>query len=146
MKFTLKNVKDLQKSTDNDLVKEACNYIVDRWDDYDDKKSIVNEVLEYGCKSGIVSSLIYYTDTSKFFEKYKNEINEALYYSDIKNPCDYFEDWDDEDSLCLDAINQNILAWYGFEYGMHEVCANFDYFSNENDNEEKEINGGGNDE
>lgn len=68
----------------------------------DEIKAYMNDVLNYGCSSGCVSSLIYYSDTDKFFTKYHDEILEML--EDFKNECDInFE------------INSNNLAWFGYE-------------------------------
>ena len=69
MKLTLKNIKKIKQDTDNKLTKDVCNYVIGKWHDYDNKNSIFTDVLHYGCQSGIVSSLIYYSDTMKFYQK-----------------------------------------------------------------------------
>lgn len=63
MKLTLNNIKAIKRNTDSRLTKRVCNYVIDRWRDYDDKKHIFTDVLYYGCQSGTVGFLIYYTDT-----------------------------------------------------------------------------------
>ena len=74
MKLTLKNIKEL-KSNATPLEKRVLNYIVDEWGNYDDKKNIFTDVLNYGCQSGMVGFLIYYSDTTKFYKRYQEEIN-----------------------------------------------------------------------
>ena len=77
MKLSLSNIKEIKQNTDNKLTKNVCNYVIDSWHDYNDKKAIFTDVLNYGCQSGIVGSLIYYSDTVKYYKKYKEEIKSA---------------------------------------------------------------------
>ena len=129
MKLTKENVKKLKgKSALTDYV---LDYVLDRWDDYDDKTAIFSDVLDHGCQSGIVSRLIYYSDTTKFYDDHKDEINALLYdlmeETGIYNPSDLFGDkWDKEDPLALDVINKNLLAWFGFEETLRAIGSVFD--------------------
>jgi len=71
-----------------------------------------------GCQSGIVDSLVCCSDTIKFFEKHKDEINELL--RDMLSDCgcavqQLLKDWNSDDPLAMDMYNQNLLAWFGFE-------------------------------
>ena len=52
MKLTLANIKELKRNSDSPLLKRVCNYVIDRWSDYNDKKGIFTDVLHYGCQSG----------------------------------------------------------------------------------------------
>ena len=131
MKLTLTNVKELKRNTKNPLTKHVCNYVIDRWSDYDDKKHIFTDVLDYGTQSGIVGQLIYYTDTVRFYKQYRQEINELLY--DLMNgtglyaPSELFGSrWDKEDPLAQDTYNQNLLAWFGFEETLRNIGYNFE--------------------
>lgn len=38
----------------------------------------LSDIAEHGCASGCASSHIYYSDTSKFFDKYESDIQEYL--------------------------------------------------------------------
>lgn len=130
MKLTLTNVKNLKK-TATPLQKRVCNYVIDRWSDYDDKKGIFTDVLYYGCQSGTVGFLIYYSDTVKFYKQYKNEIDALLYeiMSDtgIYSPKDLFgKRWDEEDPLGNSDYNMNLLAWFGFEETLRNIGRNFE--------------------
>lgn len=73
MKLTLKNVKGL-KPTASTLQKRVLNYVIDEWSAYDDKTNIFTDVLRYGCQSGVVGFLIWYTDTVRFYHRYKTEV------------------------------------------------------------------------
>lgn len=84
------------------------------------------DVLQGGCQSGIEGELIYYTDTLRFYRRYQDEINamltEALQESGIESPAALFGDkWDNDDPLARDTLNQNLLAWFGYE----ETCRKF---------------------
>jgi len=84
----------------------------------EDVTSFLEDVTQYGCISGMVGALIYYTDTLKWYKKFKTDINQL-----IKDETDSYGEnvltmlngWDDTDPLILDTSNQNLLAWYSFE-------------------------------
>jgi hypothetical protein len=79
----------------------------------------LEEVVKHGCVNGCVSSLIYYTDTIKFHDKFENEIWEMLYneYQDFgyKNIPEYIASFNG--SKDIGSIDQfkNLLAWYAVE-------------------------------
>lgn len=137
MKFTKTNIKKFNKQAikENDgLLESVTEYILDKFDEYNDPKTIVTEVLEHGCVSGIVGDLICYYDTTAFYDKNKEKINKLLY--DIMEECDIYNlnelfghgdvQWDEEDPLALDYYNKNILAWFGFEECMRRFASNFE--------------------
>ncbi|MGN0797228.1 MAG: hypothetical protein ACI4M5_03395 [Christensenellales bacterium] len=134
MKLTLKNIKEL-KSTATPLEKRVLQYIADEWGNYSDKKNIFTDVLNYGCQSGMVGFLIYYTDTVRFYNQYKDEID-GLLYELMNNTGIYFlpelfsNKWDKEDPLATDEYNQNLLAWFGFEETMRKIGYNFEQLDN----------------
>jgi hypothetical protein len=130
MKLTKENVEKMQG--ESPLIDYVLNYILRRWDDYDDKTAIFSEVLEHGCQSGIVTSLIYYDDTTNFYDYHKEEINALLYdlmaETGIYNPSELFGDdkWDKEDPLALDVLNKNLLAWFAFEETLRAIAGKFE--------------------
>lgn len=135
MKLTLANIKKLKRNSASLLYKRVCNYIIDRWSDYSDKKNIFTDVLYHGCQSGIVGELIYYTDTVRFYKQYRNEINELLYdtmnSTGLYSPSDLFgEKWDMEDPLAQNDFNQNLLAWFGFEETLRKIGVSFEQLEN----------------
>ena len=130
MKLTKANVQAIKRDGTK-LEKEVCRYILGEWSDYTDKKAIFTDVLYHGCQSGIVGSLIYYTDTVAFYKQHREEINallqETMDECGSYNPSDLFGDkWDKEDPLVLDTYNQNLLAWFGFEETMRKIAYQFD--------------------
>ena len=135
MKLTLSNVKAISKSSDNSLTKRVCRYVSERWSEYDQKRYLFTDVLDYGCISGSVRFLIYYRDTVNFYNKYKTEINALLYENmrdiGITSLSGMFGDsWDKEDPLAIDTHNQNLLAWFGFEEALRNIARNFEDLEN----------------
>ena len=135
MKLTLSNVKEIKRNSDSPLTKRVCNYVIGRWSDYNDKKYIFTDVLHNGCCSGVVSELIYYYDTVRFYKQYRQEINEMLYNimneTGLYAPSELFGDkWDKEDPLAQDDFNQNLLAWFGFEETLRNIGCNFETLQN----------------
>lgn len=130
MKLTRSGVQEIKRKSENKLTKRVCNYVISRWSDYEDKKHIFTDVLNYGCQSGIVGELIYYTDTVRFYQQYRQEINNLLYDTmngtGLCSPSELFGDkWDKEDPLAQDTHNQNLLAWFGFEETLRIIGYNF---------------------
>lgn len=135
MKLTLSNVKEIKRNSNSPLTKRVCNYVIGRWGDYNDKKYIFTDVLHNGCCSGVVSELIYYYDTVRFYKQYRQEINEMLYNimneTGLYAPSELFGDkWDKEDPLAQDDFNQNLLAWFGFEETLRNIDYNFETLQN----------------
>lgn len=131
MKLTLANIKEIKRNSESPLLKRVCNYVISRWSDYDDKKHIFTDVLNYG----VVGELIYYTDTVRFYKQYRQEINNLLYDTmsgtGLYAPSELFGDkWDKEDPLAQDTYNQNLLARFGFEETLRNIGYNFEKLEN----------------
>ncbi len=73
--------------------------------DYDNPADFFSDLQNHGCVSGLVSSLIYYTDTHAFFDKYYEEIEDLR--------CEYEEETGEQIHLQHDL--KNFLAWFAFE-------------------------------
>lgn len=81
--------------------------IEDILDNIEDNPNYVKEVIEYGCESGVVSSLIYYYQTESIFKQFYNEIL-AIY---------------DTHKLDIDIeVNANNLVWLAYEHVCNEIC------------------------
>ena len=131
MKLTLKSIKEIKRNTENKLTKRVCDYVIDEWSSYDDKKHIFTDVLYHGCQSGMVGFLIWYSDTTAFYKKYIEEINTLLYNvqssTGLYGMKDLFgKKWDEEDPLAIEDFNQNLLAWFGFEETLRNVGLQFE--------------------
>ena len=111
-------LEDLKGS--NKLTNHVIDYYMDReYESSDELLKSMEDLQQYGCISGMINELIYYDDTTKFFDKYKEEINELL-----SNLIDgtglsmqelFGDKFDNDDPLIVDYNNKNLLAWFGFE-------------------------------
>lgn len=99
-------------------------------EDSEDRERSLEELCLNGCESGLVGSLVYYSDTIKFFEENKSEINELLMEvidSTGLPPHELFKNWDKDDPLAMETSNQNLLAWFGFEETARIMFDNKDF-------------------
>ena len=74
-------IKELKNK--NKLYERVINEILEDSKDYSGtiKERIIqrcNEIVQYGCVSGMVSSLIYYADTISFYNNYYEEITKIV--------------------------------------------------------------------
>lgn len=77
----MKRIKELKNK--NKLYERVIDEILEDSKDYEGtiKERIIqrcNDIVELGCVSGTVSSLIYYTDTISFYNNYYEEITEIV--------------------------------------------------------------------
>ncbi len=74
--------------------------------EYDDPRIFFKDLLQYGCQSWMVWSLIRYRDTHKFFEKHYEEIQEII---------EELEQQGIEVKIPSNTDLKNFLAWLWFE-------------------------------
>lgn len=77
----------------------------------EDPKSFFEDLLQYGCQSWMVSSLVRYKDTHEFFNKHYDEIEEIRY--------DLEKQWIEIKFPTNDL--KNFLAWLSFEHKAYEL-------------------------
>lgn len=87
----------------------VINDILDNGESDEEISNYINNVLTYGCQSGCVSSLLYYSDTNKFFNNYSDEILSIL------------DDLNDAGGIPFE-IDANNLAWLGYEHTMSIIA------------------------
>ena len=114
------NIETLENLTTSSQLAEETKTIILNHVDEDYFESWFEDLMQNGCVSGMVSELIYYSDTTKFYEKHQERINEMLkdlmWEIGADNLAGIFGDkFDSEDPLCLETTNQNLLAWFAFE-------------------------------
>ena len=79
------------------------------YEEEDEIREYILEVLHYGCVSGVVSSLIYYHQTKDFFQKYFEEILEIA--NEVK-----------EYGFNID-LNCNDLSWLAYEEIVRRIAS-----------------------
>lgn len=80
--------------------------------EYDNPKDFFEDLLQYGCQSWMVWSLIRYKDTHEFFDKHYDEIEELRY--------ELNEQWIELD-IPTHSDLKNFLAWLSFEEKAREL-------------------------
>ena len=100
------------------------NKTIKEWvlEEVKDETLNIEEVVKYGCVNGSVSSLIYYSDTVKFYDQFEDEIWDMLHEDtenfgndNILQTIGQFNGAENVGSL--DQF-KNLLVWYAVE----ETC------------------------
>ena len=125
----VKKLKQLATQSKSPLTKKVALIIASKKTDggYDTLESVFTDISN-GLQSGVISELIYYSDTIKWYKKYKKEIAKMLMNSMNEMGVDSLSDvfgknWEKSDPFAEDTQNQNLLAWYSFE----ETARNLSY-------------------
>jgi hypothetical protein len=88
-------------------------------DEVKDGSINLEELVKHGCVNGCVSSLIYYADTTAFYNKFEEEIWEMLFHDHqefgFNSIPEYIASFNG--SKDVGSIDQfkNLLAWYAVE-------------------------------
>ena len=100
-----KQLERIKESTDNELEKWVIEEIIDGRESDEEIKTFFEDLRVSGCKGGMISELIYYSDTHKFFDEFQGEIEELK------------EEMEDSmgEPLQIKGDVKNWLAWFGFE-------------------------------
>jgi hypothetical protein len=87
-------------------------------------------IVEKGCGSGIVPSLLVMEECGNFFNEYKEEIGEiiteTIALSEYSSLDKIFPEFEESDPLCLGLQNQTTLAWYSYEKACQELVDEVD--------------------
>jgi hypothetical protein len=131
MRDEVRTVKTIpRKYAKNKLERVVLVWINQTGVDYQNgAEGALEDLLRGGCQSGMVSDLIYYHDTVRFYRRHKKDIHALLktVMADFGSagPAGLFGDkWDGADPLAEDTANQNLLAWFGFEEAARCVASN----------------------
>lgn len=119
-KTTIKNytpISGLEKSTKSLLIRNI---------DSNNLQGFFDDLSVMGCASGVVSGLIYYSETLAFYRKNKTDINNLVSETLMNYGFNSMEElfgsrFNSEDPLCLETNNQNLLAWFGFEMTVRKI-------------------------
>ena len=109
----------LENTMEGTLKHEVAEIIMDQVDGLENEEilSTVEEMVTYGCQSGVVSALITYSDTELFFDKHANEIFELV------------EDAKQEGIMDMNnfTLSKNNRAWFAFETITQEIYQEMEY-------------------
>ena len=103
----------VENTMEGTLKHEVAEIIMDQVSELDDSEILgsVEEIVTYGCQSGVVTSLITYTDTETFFDTYANEIFELVEDAKANGLID----------MNNFTLSKNNLAWFAFETIAQEI-------------------------
>ena len=108
-----KTIRDVLRAIAQDhtskLRAEVANTVLES--EYDDLSQWFSHLLRHGCASGMVPSLIYYSDTHSFFDRHYEEIGflRQLCEDDFGEP------------LKVQHDLKNWLAWFAFEETARQI-------------------------
>ena len=107
----LKNVLETMETETTGVKNDVTNYLLEYSDNDEDLQAHIEDLTNYGCESGQVNHLIYYSDTVEYFEENENEIMEMLEQFGIE---------EFEGSEFIDALSQNFNRLDDFETRMND--------------------------
>ena len=100
--------------------------------DTQDRDTIRNTA-EQGCSGGTIGELIYYADTSAFYQKYKEEIWRRLWdsyqdmYADVgDNILHFIGGFNGAADVGSETQLHNLLAWWAAEEVCRGICMDWD--------------------
>jgi hypothetical protein len=108
-------LKAIAKTMDETLKNEVISDALDS----ENIETYFSDLLEHGCVSGMISKLIYYSDTVKFYDKYENEIEDLLEEerkeSGYENKFAMIASLNGADNVGSIDQEKNLLSWFAFE-------------------------------
>lgn len=101
-------IQEIIENTKSELKKYVAEDILDSVEE-EEIAIRINEILENGCISGIVTSLMYYTDTEEFYDEFEDEIDRIV--KDLDYQVKDYKKY------------KNELAWLAYEVMTDEIAA-----------------------
>ena len=140
VKFTKKALNSLKKEKEfsDRLSRRVINDLLSNAYTTSDLKYHMEDIAEFGCSGGNVMSLIYYSETERFFNCYRKEIlklfREYIYYNTEEN---VYEDSKGLYTIIYDSViyedqkkfttqEKNDLTWFAYEEIVRRITQ--DYF------------------
>lgn len=132
---SLMNVMESLKENENSNLRiEVLDILINHIEDYetfDEVRGFMEDLRQYGCSSGMIGELIYYSDTKKFFIDNLDEIQ------------DYVNTLIQEHVYSINELDINEIVWVVFEaianeffYTIDDEMDNIEVEEDEEDEEE----------
>ena len=123
-KFTKKALRELKKVNqfNTKLEKRVINDLLNTGLTTEELKDHIKDIVQCGCISGIVSSLVYYSDTTKFFNCYRKEILSMLQDPDKNIYSEYTYLLDQKKYSILEKNN---LSWFAYDNTVIRIAFHF---------------------
>lgn len=99
-------LNSMLENTESELKKSVLESLIDKAEGLENEEiiSMINDIVSYGCASGIVSDMMFYRDTESFFNTHSEEIFDLM--NEKRD-----EGWD----LNNIEFSKNNLAWWAYE-------------------------------
>ena len=113
-KFTKKALRELKKVNqfNTKLEKRVISDLLNTGLTTEELKDHIKDIVQCGCISGIVSSLVYYSDTTRFFNCYRQEILTMLTDPDKNIYSEYTYLLDQKK---YSVSEKNYLSWFAYD-------------------------------
>ena len=113
-KFTKKALMELKKDKDfnTKLERKVINDLINTGLTTEELKDHIKDIVQCGCISGIVPSLVYYSDTTRFFNCYRKEIVSMLQDPDKNIYSEYTYLLHQKKYSILE---KNSLSWFAYD-------------------------------
>ena len=113
-KFTKKALNELKRDKDfnNRVERKVINDLLNTGLSTEELKDHIKDIVQCGCISGIVLSLIYYSDTTRFFNCYRQEILTMLTDPDKNIYSEYTYLLDQKK---YSVSEKNDLSWFAYD-------------------------------
>lgn len=131
---SLMNVMESLKENESDLRSEVLDILVNHIEDcesFEEVRGFMEDLRQYGCSSGMIGELLYYSDTKKFFIENMDEIQ------------DYVNTLVQEHVYSINELDINEIVWVVFEaianeffYTIDDEMDNIEVEEDEEDEEE----------
>lgn len=109
-KILLKKIQEIVEKPIDSIRKEVAQEVLSH--SYDNIEDFFKDLLQYGCVSGMISALIYYADTHKFYDKYYDEIENLRYENEESTGI----------TLQVKGDLKNFFAWFAFEETAYQLA------------------------
>lgn len=133
---SLMNVMESLKENESDLRSEVLDILVNHIEDcesFEEVRGFMEDLRQYGCSSGMIGELLYYSDTKKFFIENMDEIQ------------DYINTLLQEHVYSINELDINEIVWVVFEaianeffYTIDDEMDNIEVEEDEEDEEDEE--------
>ena len=101
-------LNSMLENSESELKKAVLESLIDKAEECETNEEIigmVNDIVSYGCASGIVPDMMFYRDTESFFDTHSEEIFDLLNES-------IAEGLTDANNI---EFSKNNLAWWAYE-------------------------------
>lgn len=134
MESLMNVMESLKENESSNLRSEVLDILVNHIEDYEsfeEVKGFMEDLRQYGCSSGMIGELIYYSDTKEFFIDNLDEIQ------------DYVNTLVQEHIYSINELDINEISWVVFEsianeffYTIEDEMDNIEVEEDEEDEEE----------